>query len=130
MLCSVKPVIINHYQESNYHLSIGAGSAVLSYIKNFCHFIETLYMIEMPIIKPTEYMFENNKHLGKEKWEIYAEVVRKIFSEIGNLKESTFGLRDEKKYNIALKYGIYNPDLESFDSKYMDKSNKLKVKTE
>ena len=127
-LLPVKPLIINHYQESNYHLSIGAGPAVLSYIKNFCHSIESLYMIEMPVIKPTPYMYENYKHLGKEKWEIYAEVVRKIYSELGGLKESTFGLRDEKKYNIAMKYGIYNPDLDSFDPHYMDKENKCKVK--
>ena len=129
-LLPVKPVIINHYQESNYHLSIGAGSAVLSYIKNFCHSIATLYFIEMPIIKPTKFMFERYGHLGNEKWEIYAEVVRKIYSEIGHLEESTFGLRDEKKYNIALKYGIYNPDLDSFDPNYMNKENKLKFKVE
>ena len=129
-LLPVKPVIINHYQESNYHLSIGAGSAVLSYIKNFCHSIENLYFIEMPIIRPTKFMFERYGHLGNEKWEIYAEVVRKIYSEIGHLEESTFGLRDEKKYNIALKYGIYNPDLDSFDPNYMNKENKLKFKVE
>ena len=127
-LLPVKPVIINHYQESNYHLSIGAGAAVMSYIKNFCHFRESLYVIEMPVIKPTEYMYEKYKHLVKEKWEIYAEVVRKIYSEIGNLKESSLGLRDEKKYNIALKHGIYNPDIDSFDPHYMDKENKLKEK--
>ena len=127
-LLPFKPVIINHYQESNYHLSIGAGSAVLSYIKNFCHTFATLYLIEMPIIKPTEFMFKNYSHLGKEKWEVFAEVTRKIYSEIGNLEESTFGLRDEKKYNIALKYGIYNADLDSFDPHYMDKENKLKEK--
>ena len=127
-LLPVKPVIINHYQESSYHLSIGAGSAVLSYIKNFCHSIETLYLIEMPIIRPTEFMFKNYSHLGKEKWEVFAGVTRKIYSEVGNLEESSFGLRDEKKYNIALKYGIYNPDLETFDPHYMDKENKLKEK--
>ena len=127
-LLPVKPVIINHYQESSYHLSIGAGAAVLSYIKNFCHSIETLYIIEMPIIRPTEFMFKNYSHLGKEKWEVFAEVTRKIYSEIGELEESSFGLRDEKKYNIALKYGIYNPDLEPFDPHYMDKENKLKEK--
>ena len=53
---SVKPLIINHYQESNYHLSIGAGSSVISYIKNFCHSIESLYLIVLPVIKPTEYV--------------------------------------------------------------------------
>ena len=129
-LLPVKPVLINHYQESNYHLSIGAGSAVMSYIKNFCHFKEYLYLIEMPVIKPTKFMFDNYGHISQEKWEVFAEVVRKIYSEIGNLEESTFGLRDEKKYNIALKYGIYNADLDSFDPNYMNKENKLKAKIE
>ena len=124
----VKPVIINLYQESNYHLSIGAGSAVLSYIKNFCHSFSTLYLIEMPIIRPTEFMFEKYSHLWQKVVRTSPFMVNELYSEIGNLEESTFGLRDEKKYNIALKYGIYNPDLEPFDSHYMDKENKLKEK--
>ena len=44
------------------------------------------------------------------------------------MEESACGLRDEKKYNITLKYGIYNPDLEPFAPHYMDKENKLKEK--
>ena len=74
----VKPLIINHYQESNYHLSIGASTPALIYIKNFCHSVESLYLIELPVIKPTEFMYKNYGHLGKEKWEVFAEVVRKI----------------------------------------------------
>ena len=124
----VKPLIINHYQESNYHLSIGAGPVVLSYIKNFCHSIETLYIIELPVVKPTEYMYKTYGHLGKEKWEVFAEVVRKIYAELGHLEESDFGFRDEQKYNIAMKYGIYNPDMDSFDPHYMDQANKWKEK--
>ena len=73
-------------------------------------------------------MYKNYGHLGKERWEIFAEVVRKIYSELGNLEESNFGLRDEKKYNIAMKYGIYNPNMDSFDPHYMDKDNKCKEK--
>ena len=82
----------------------------------------------MPIIKPTEFMYKNYSHFGKEKWEIYAEVVRKIYSEIGNLEESNLGLRDDKKYNIALKKRIYDPDLDVFDPHYMDAKNKCKEK--
>ena len=62
--------------------------------------------------------------MGKE----YAEVVRKIYSELGNLKESNFELREEKKYNIAMKYGVYNADMDYFELHYMDKENKLKEK--
>ena len=53
---SVKP-FNNHYQESNYHLSIGAGPVVLSYIKNFYHSVESLHLIDLPFLRPTEYMF-------------------------------------------------------------------------
>ena len=124
----VKPLIINHFQESNYHLSIGAGPVVLSYIKNFCHSIESLYLIDLPVIRPTEYMYKTYGHLGKENWEIYAEVVRKIYSELGNLEESNFELREEKKYNIAMKYGVYNADMDYFELHYIYKENKLKEK--
>ena len=48
----------------------------------------------MPVIRPTEYMFENYKNLGKEKWEIFAEVTRKIYSEIGGLEECEQGYRE------------------------------------
>ena len=66
--------------------------------------------------------------MGKENWEIYAEVVRKIYSELGNLEESNFELREEKKYNIAMKYGVYNADMDYFELHYIYKENKLKEK--
>lgn len=108
-LLPVKPLIYNVYQESHYHMSIGVMPVVLSYIKNFCHGINPLYSIDMPIIRPTEYMFQNYSNLGSEKWEVYAEVVKKIMAEVGNLKESPLRLRDSHRYLRALK-GFYDPN--------------------
>jgi len=59
-LLQIKPVIINHYQESKYHLSKGTRAAFMNYIEKFCHFIESLYIKEMPIIKPIEFILEKN----------------------------------------------------------------------
>ena len=64
----------------------------------------------MPVIRPTEYMYENYKHLGKEKWEIYAEVTRKIYSEIGGLKEWNQGYRESHRYGQSLIKGKYEQD--------------------
>lgn len=35
----------------------------------------------LPTFKPTDYMFENYSHLGKEKHQIYAEALRLVWSE-------------------------------------------------
>ena len=61
----------------------------------------------MPIIKPTEYMFEHYKNFGKEKWEIYMNVVYHIYKEIGNFKETSIGLRDKNIYYYALETHMY-----------------------
>ena len=55
-------------------------------------------------------MFENYKHLGKEKWEIYANIVRKIYAEVGGIEEIDMGLRDMKRYIKAMRTGIYDPE--------------------
>ena len=62
----------------------------------------------MPVIRPTEFMFQNYSNLGKEKWEIYAEVVRKIYCEIGWFKESNLGYRDAMIYNQAMNKGVFD----------------------
>ena len=109
-LLPVKPQIITVDQSSKYHLSVGASNVVLHYVKNLCHFVNTLYLVILPTIRPTDYMFHNYKHLGKEKWEIYANVVRKIYSEVGGLEEINMGLRDLKRYIKVMRTGFYDPN--------------------
>ena len=82
----------------------------MHYAKNLCHFVNTLYLVILPTIRPTDYMFQNYKHLGKEKWEIYANVVRKIYSEVGGLEEINMGLRDLKRYIKVMRTGFYDPN--------------------
>ena len=64
----------------------------------------------MPVIRPTEFMYENYSSFGKEKWEIYAEVTRKIFCEVGGFKECDQGYRESHQYGQALIKGIYEED--------------------
>ena len=62
------------------------------------------------MIKPTEYMFEKFAYLGTEKWEIFAEVTRKIMCEIGQLPPSDKSYRNSKKYEDSLRKGEYEEE--------------------
>ena len=62
---------------------------------------------ELPIIKPTNYMFEKYKNLGKEKWEIFANVVNKIYAEIGGFKQTNIKYRDRCLYYEIAEQGFY-----------------------
>ena len=107
-LLPVKPLMIIVNQKTNFHLSVGASNHNCHFAKNLYHFANILYYSHLPIIRPTEYMFENYNNLGNEKFEIYANVVQKIYSEIGGLEESNMGFRDMKRYIKAMKTGIYD----------------------
>ncbi len=123
-LLPVKPQIVTVDQSTKYHLSVGASNVVLHYSKNLCHFVNTLYVAILPTIRPTDYMFENYKHLGKEKWQIFANVVRKIYSEVGGLEEVNMGLRDLKRYIKVMRTGFYDPNENMNYEKDSEKDNK------
>ena len=109
-LLPIKPCIININQADKHHLASGCQDMLLNAFKFFCYSYVDMYYINMPVIRPTEYMYENYKHLGKEKWEIYAEVTRKIYSEIGGLKEWNQGYRESHRYGQSLIKGKYEQD--------------------
>jgi 1-acyl-sn-glycerol-3-phosphate acyltransferase len=107
-LLPIKPEIINIYQENKIHFTCGGQNVIFNTLKYLCFLTENLYYVKMPIIRPTEFMFQNYSNLGKEKWEIYAEVVRKIYCEIGGFKESNLGYRDAMIYNQAMNKGVFD----------------------
>ena len=106
-LLPIKPNIISINQKNECHLASGCQDMLLNTLKFFCYSYAEMYYINMPIIQPTNYMFEKYSYLGKEKWEIYAEVTRKIFCEIGGFKECNQGYRESHKYGQSLINGIY-----------------------
>ena len=109
-LLPVKPNIITIDQKSKCHLASGCQDMLLNTLKFFCYFSVNMYYIDMPVIRPTEFMYENYSSFGKEKWEIYAEVTRKIFCEVGGFKECDQGYRESHKYGQTLIKGIYEED--------------------
>ena len=113
-LLPIKPQIILLDDNLNYSVGIGVSSAVLNYFRSLCYFGCKMNLCELPVIKPTDYMWENYSDLGNEKWEIYAEVTRKIMCEISGLKPSDRTFRDSKYYENSLYKDFYveeNSDL-------------------
>ena len=92
-------------------LAVGVGSVAFHYLRSLCYFRHYMYYVDLPVIKPTEFMWENYKHFGNEKWEIYAEVTRKIMCEISGLKESDKNFRDSQKYEKSLIDNMYKEEL-------------------
>ena len=113
-LLPIKPQIFLLDDDLNYSVAIGVGSTGYNYLRSLSYFGCRMRLCELPVIKPTEYMWNNYSDLGKEKWEIYAEVTRKIMCEISGLKPSNKTYRDSKKYEQSLykdSYEYENPPL-------------------
>ena len=106
-LLPIKPEIINIYHSDDYHVSIGAANVVMSSLRSLAYFNINMYFVDLPVINPTDYMFEKYKSLGKEKWEIFAEVTRRIICEVGGFEMSDKNFRDQKKYVKAMITGNY-----------------------
>ena len=109
-LLPIKPQLILLDNNLDYSVAIGVGSAVMNYFRSLCYFGCKINLCELPVIKPTEYMFEKFSHLGEEKWEVFAEVTRKIMCEIGGLKPSDKTFRDSKRYENSLIKGVYEEE--------------------
>jgi hypothetical protein len=58
-----------------------------------------------PVFKPNDFFFEHhwNPSSGEEKWEAYANVVRKIIADAHDLKLSDMSFEDKKQYIMQLK---------------------------
>ena len=113
-LLPIKPQIILLDNNLNYSVAIGVGSAIMNYFRSLCYFGCKINLCELPVIKPTEYMFEKYSHLGEEKWEVFAEVTRKIMCEIGGLTPSDKTFRDSKRYENSLYKGVYEEEHKEF----------------
>ena len=109
-LLPIKPQLILLEDNPDYSAGIGVCSAELNYFRSLCYCGCKMYLCELPVIKPTEYMWKNYSDLGNEKWEIFAEVTRNIMCEIGGLKQSNRTFRDSKYYENSLYKGVYEEE--------------------
>jgi len=97
-LLPVKASILFPNLSNEYHLSCGSSDVAMNFFRSLSKLYAKTEYVELPIISPNEYMYENYSHFGKEKWEIFAEVSRRIMLEIGNFKDTNSGIRDSFRY--------------------------------
>ena len=109
-LLPIKPQLILLEDNVDYSVGIGVSSVELNYFRSLCYCGCKMNLCELPVIKPTEYMWQNYSHLGNERWEIFAEVTRNIMCEIGGLKQSNRTFRDSKYYENSLYKGVYEEE--------------------
>lgn len=69
---------------------------------------------EMPDFEPNEYLFENFKDKGKDRWEIYAWAVRDAMCKAGNLEPCDQTLKEKLVYEgyMQMKPKVLSPFME------------------
>ena len=83
----IKPQIIKIDQNFALHIACGVQNIFFHTLKIMTYpFVEMGYY-DLPEIRPTKYMFEHYSNLGKEKWEIFSEVLGKYIVKLGVLKK-------------------------------------------
>ena len=102
-LLPVKPLIVIPYKGFP-----TSTNRFFFFIRTVATFKIKIQFAELPIIRPTDYMFEKYKDYGKEKWEIYANVVNKMYSEIGGFRQSDITFRDRVLYYKIAENGYYS----------------------
>lgn len=58
---------------------------------------------ELPVFAPNDYLFENFKHLGKDKHSIYSEAVRLVWSEVLGCPLNSGNLDVKLEYKSKIK---------------------------
>ena len=106
-LLPLKPVMIKGNSNPNFHHGCGSSDVFINYMRGLTKIFTVIEYFELPIMRPTDFMFEKYKSYGKEKWEIYAEVAREIYCKIGGFKKSDRTLRDSSRYDKSMRDGKY-----------------------
>ena len=101
-LLPVKATFIHPNLYENFQLGVGSSDVGCNYVMSLSHLYNKVEYVELPVITPNDYMYNNFSHLGKEKWEIFANVTREIMCELGGFKKSEFGLKDSFRYCSCL----------------------------
>ena len=71
-----------------------------------CYFWHNVTFIDMPIIKPTQYMYDNYKKEQEENWMTFMNVTRNIMAEVGKFKTCEATFKPEKLDYLSAIKGI------------------------
>jgi hypothetical protein len=100
-LFPVKPVIVKSLN-SKIDLGVGVFGLGLHYMLCVVYLWHDYEILQLPILYPNDYMFKHFYTDKTEKWEVFAEVVRDIYAEIGGFELSDSTLKDVLEYEAKL----------------------------
>ena len=106
-LLPIKPNFILPNLNDEFHLGCGDTNVGINYGRTLTKLYVRTDFIELPIMTPNEYMFNNYSNYGKEKWEIYKEVAKEIMSILGNFKKSKMEFDDSNRYDYCIKNKVF-----------------------
>jgi len=86
-----------------FYLTTGGMNLGVHFCLTMCFLYHTTNVFEMPVFAPTEYLFENYKHLGKDKGEIYMEAMREIMSRVSGIPKSEASFLSKLEYLSMIK---------------------------
>jgi lysophosphatidylcholine acyltransferase/lyso-PAF acetyltransferase len=97
---AIKPYLVK-IPEERFSISYGAFHLYQHVFLIMCFLYHNLTFYELPVIRPTKHMFDKYGDDKREKWEVFAEVVRSIYKEVGGFELS------QKTYKDSLDYTSY-----------------------
>ena len=106
-LLPVKPNFILPNLNNDFHLGCGSTKVGINYGRSLTELFVQTQFYELPIMTPNDYMYENFKSYGKEKWEIYKEVAREIICTLGGFKKSDKEFGDSARYAYCIKNRVF-----------------------
>ena len=106
-LLPVKPNIILPNLNNEFHLGCGDTNVGINYGRTLTNLYVQTEFIELPIMTPNEYMYNNFASYGKEKWEIYKEVAREIMCILGDFQKSNSEFIDCNRYDYCVKNRVF-----------------------
>lgn len=98
---TLQPIKSIVFKSLNHDVGEGIVPTLLQFLVDLSRPYNVFQFIELPVIYPTVFMYENYKSLHPEisnEAEIFAEVIREIWCEIGNFEKSDRNFNDYLDY--------------------------------
>ncbi len=101
-LLPLKPFVELLDQTAECSLSVGALPMHFHFFLVCSYFWHNVTFLNLPVVEPTQYMFDNYTKEGEEKWMTYMNVTKLIMSECSGLKISNSSFEEKLEYLSAI----------------------------
>ena len=102
-LLPLKPMVELVDQNAECTLATGALPMHLHMVLVSCYLWNNVTFLDLPIVKPTDYMYEHYGKKEEEKWMTYMNVTKSIMAECSGLKESHESFEEKLEYLSIIK---------------------------